>query len=116
MARAQPGLVLDLQELYRFMIDIVTISFVAGLKPSDFAFKTEAVSRSRMGKRQYLKNELTREYMQELNSFLDKKVDFPRMKNGRTQSVNTLIDEECLRLARFIRGDDSDWTPQISLA
>ena len=56
-----------------------------------------------MGKREYLNDKVTGKMLKELNSFFDSMVEIPRMKVGRKQSIETLINEEALLLAKFLR-------------
>jgi len=40
-------------------------------------------------------------------------VEFPRIKNGKKQTIETLISEEALLLAKFIRDEHKIWNPRI---
>jgi len=42
-------------------------------------------------------------------------VDIPRIKVGKKQTVETLINEEALLFARFLRGKRVTWIPCITL-
>ena len=54
-----------------------------GISPKDFVSKDESVSRSRKGKRQYLKDSLTRRMMRELDDFFLSSVEIPAMRRAR---------------------------------
>ena len=41
------------------------------------------------------------------------KVEIPRMKVGRRQTVETLINEKALLFAKFLRDERETWTPRI---
>ena len=109
----KPSLICDLQELYRHLMDDFVIGFSQGLNPKDFISKDESASRSRKGKRQYLKDFLTRRMMRELDKFLLSRVEIPAMRHGKTQAIETLISEEALLLAKYLRYEISGWEPRI---
>jgi len=56
----KPSLVCDLQELYRYLVDDFVVQFCQSLGKRDFTVKSEAVSRKRMGKREYLNDAETK--------------------------------------------------------
>ena len=107
------SLVCDLQELYRYLMDDFVVDFCQGLSPKDFVSKEESVSRSRKGKRQYLKDSLTRRMMGELDEYFLSRVEVPAMRHGSSQAVETLISEEALLLAKFLRAEKKDWIPRL---
>ena len=41
--------------------------------------------------------------MKELSNFFESEVDFPRIRVGKKQTVETFINEETLLLARYLR-------------
>jgi len=53
--------------------------------------------------------------MNTLNTFFESKLDIPRMKVGERQSIKTLIDEEALLLAKFLRNERKEWIPRIGI-
>jgi CRISPR-associated protein Cas1 len=110
----KPSLVCDLQELYRYLIDDFIVQYCQGLKPSDFTTKTEDASKNRKGKREYLKDSKTREMMRELNYYFDTKVEVPLIRHGKRQRIETLINEETLLLAKYIRNEVNGWTPRTT--
>ena len=109
----KPSLVCDLQELYRYLIDDFVIQFCQGLKERDFKVKSESVSRKRKGKREYLNDVETRRMMRELDKFFLTRVEIPAMRYGKSQTIDTLINEEALLLAKFVREEKKNWTPRI---
>jgi 23S rRNA pseudoU1915 N3-methylase RlmH len=67
----------------------------------------------KVGKRQYLKKELEREFTDRLNKLFISTVEVPRVKVGRRQEVESLISEEALMLAKFVRNEIKEWKPRI---
>ena len=54
--------------------------------------------------------------MKKLSIYFDSKVDVPRIrKYGKTQSIETLINEEALLFAKFLRGERDTWTPRNTI-
>ena len=78
--------------------------------------KSESVSRSRKGKREYLNDAETKRMMSELNDYFESKVAIPLIRHGNRQRIETLINEEALLLAKFLRDDRKMWTPRTALA
>ena len=68
-----------------------------------------------MGKREYLNDMKTKEMLKELDNYFESMVDIPRVKVGRKQSIETLINEEALLLAKYIRKENDKWIPRIGL-
>jgi CRISPR-associated protein Cas1 len=108
----KPSLVCDLMELYRYLIDGFLIQYCRSLKKKDFAMKNEDYSSNRKGQREYLNKALAKEMMTRLNSFFESKVEIPRIKHGNKQSVETLINEEALLLAKYLRNERQSWVPR----
>lgn len=65
------------------------------------------------GKRQYLKDSLTRHMMKELDEYFLSRVEIPAMRHGKSQAVETLISEEVLLLAKYLRDERDAWDPRI---
>jgi len=42
-------------------------------------------------------------------------VQVPRIRIGRRQTVETLIDEEALLLAKFLRKEQKAWLPRTAI-
>jgi hypothetical protein len=47
-------------------------------------------------------------------SYMERKVDIPRMRVGNVQTLETLISEECLLLAKYLRNEKKEWIPRIA--
>jgi hypothetical protein len=105
-------LVCDLEELYRYLIDDFAFDYVQGLKPSDFTTK-EVQVRDRKGRREYLNDAKTKVMMRELNDYFDSKIELPRIRSGKRQRIETLINEEALLLAKYIRDENEIWAPRV---
>lgn len=51
--------------------------------------------------------------MMALETFFETEVEIPRIRQGKKQTVETLINEEAMSLAKYIRGEWEKWTPRI---
>jgi len=111
----KPSLVCDFMELYRYLIDDFLIQYCQKLKRKDFIVKSEVLSRKRQGKREYLNRAQTRDLMKRLHRFFECKVDVPRVRIGNRQTIETLISEEALLFAKFLRGERKTWNPRITI-
>jgi len=109
----KPSLVCDFIELYRYLVDDFLIEYCRNLKPKDFIAKTENLARKKKGKREYLNSAQTRDLMKQLNQYFSSSVDIPRIKVGKKQTIETLIKEEALLLAKFLRNEQNAWIPRI---
>jgi hypothetical protein len=47
-----------------------------------------------------------------LNQFFESNVEIPRIKVGKRQTLETLISEEALLLAKYLRNERKEWTPR----
>ena len=108
----KPSLVCDFEELYRYLIDDFVILYCQDLKKRDFTVKTEKLTRRKMGKRQYLKDENTKELMGKLDEYFETKVNVARIKYGKRQTLETLINEEAFLFARYLRNELKQWIPR----
>ena len=48
-----------------------------------------------------------------LNSLFEREVQIPRMRYGSKQSLDTLISEEALLLARYLRNEKQSWIARL---
>jgi CRISPR-associated protein Cas1 len=110
----KPSLVCDLMELYRYLVDDFVIQFCQGLKPGDFVVKGERTTRKRWGKREYLNSSKTRELERGLEELFEGWVEVPRIRHGSRQTLETLINEEALLLAKYLRDEKKTWIPRIA--
>jgi len=107
------SLVCDFQELYRYLIDDFLICYCQRISKKDFKMKSESASHGKKGKREYLTDPETKTMLDELNRFFETKVEVKRIRNGEHQTLETLINEETLLFAKYLRGETSSWVPRI---
>jgi CRISPR-associated endonuclease Cas1 len=108
-----PSLVCDFQELYRYLMDDIAIQYCEKLSKKDLVLKWETVSSNRKAKREYLNDSLTRELTLKLNEYFKMIVEVPRIMRGERQKLETLINEEALLFAKFLRNEVKTWVPRI---
>jgi len=111
----KPSLVCDFMELYRCLVDGFLIQYSQKLRKKDFKTKREDYSSKRKGKREYLCEEKARDLMRGLYGFFESKVDVPRIRHGSHQTVETLINEEALLFAKYLRNERDSWCPRITI-
>ena len=54
--------------------------------------------------------------MREHERYFESKVEIPLIRHGNRQKIETLINEEGLLLAKYLRDEKADWTPRIEMA
>ncbi len=113
MQHGKPSLVCDFEELYRYLIDDFVIQYCRDLKKRDFIFKTEKHS-DKKGKREYLNDFKTRRFTEKLNEYFKNAIIIPRIKIGAKQEIETLISEEALLFAKYLREEKTHWIPRIA--
>jgi len=112
----KPSLVCDMLELYRCVADDFLIQYCREVKRKDFIVKTEKYSTNKpYGKREYLSNSKTNNLIRTFYAYLDWKVRIPRIRHGNRQSLETLINEESLLLAQYVRNEHDSWIPRIAI-
>jgi CRISPR-associated protein Cas1 len=112
LLHGRPSLVCDFEELYRYLIDDFLIGYVQKLTLKDFTAKTEMFNGKR-GKRIYLNKTKNKELFKILYDYFRSIVRVPRMNRGKSQEVESLINEEALLLAKYLRGEKAHWNPRI---
>ena len=110
----KPSLVCDFQELYRHLIDDFLIQYCQNLRSKDFITKTEVSTKNKKGKRVYLNDSQTRDLTKKLNEFFESYIEIPRMRVGEKQTIGTLINEETLLFAKFLRHEKEAWNSRIT--
>lgn len=110
----KPSLVCDVMEFYRSLADDFLVEYSKGIKRKDFVVKKEQYVRNKAGKREFLNDTKTKEMTKAFYSFMERQVSIPRIKVGNRQSLETLISEECLLLAKYLRGEKTHWEPRIA--
>jgi len=68
----------------------------------------------RKGKREYLNDSQTQGLVKDLNLYFQSKVEIPRTRMGGKQEIETLISEEALLFAMFLRSERQSWKPRIA--
>jgi hypothetical protein len=48
-----------------------------------------------------------------MNALFEQTVEIPRIKHGNRQTTETLINEEALLFAKFLRHEREIWNPRI---
>jgi len=51
--------------------------------------------------------------MKELQDYFESKVEMPLIRHESRQRIETLINEEVLLLAKYLRDESHLWTPRI---
>ena len=111
----KPSLVCDFQELYRYLIDDFVIQYCQNLAKRDFTFKSEKLSGLKKGKREYLNDVETKAFSTRLKEYFETIVEVPRIRVGERQTIETLIREEALLLASYLRNEKNYWLPRIGM-
>jgi CRISPR-associated protein Cas1 len=115
VAKGKPSLICDFQELYRCLIDDFVIQYCRKLDRKDFIVKSEDFSTKRKGKREYLNDSQTHDFVKALNQYFQSKIRMPRVRIGGRQEIETLINEEALLLGMYLRNEKKDWIPRIGI-
>jgi len=115
MQHGKPSLVCDFQELYRHLIDDYLIERCRRLRKKDFVVVTDFMMRLKMGKRIHLCEYEADSLADGLNGLFNREVEIPRIRHGKRQTLDTLISEEALLLAKFLRNERKEWNPRLPL-
>lgn len=75
--------------------------------------KDEDCSVNRKGNRQYLSEAKNRDFLNRLNKYFEKKVAIARMRRGEHQEIETLVNEEALLFAQYLRNEKKSWVPRV---
>ncbi|MGQ9507547.1 MAG: CRISPR-associated endonuclease Cas1 [Candidatus Bathycorpusculaceae bacterium] len=110
----KPSLVCDFMELYRYLIDDFLIERRNKFHKNDFVTVTDFILHLRMGKRIHLCEFEAGELAEALNKLFDGIVHVPRIRHGSRQTLDTLICEEALLLAKYLRGERAGWLPRLT--
>jgi CRISPR-associated protein Cas1 len=109
----KPSLVCDFQELYRYFIDDYLIERCRKMRKKDFVVVTDFMMRLRMGKRIHLCEYEADNIADGLNNLFEREVEIPRIKHGNKQTIDTLIGEESLLFAKYIRHERNALIPRL---
>jgi hypothetical protein len=108
----KPSMVCDFQELYRYLIDDFLIEQCQKLRKKDFVLVTDFMMHLKMGKKIHLKEYEADSLANDLNLFFERMVDIERIKVGKRQTIDTLICEEALLFAKYLRNERKEWIPR----
>jgi hypothetical protein len=67
------------------------------------------------GKRQYLRKKENNDFIKKLNKYFKSIVEAPRIRVGKQQEIETLINEEAFLFAKYLRDERSEWTPRVPI-
>jgi hypothetical protein len=95
------------------LIDDFVIQYCQKIAEKDFIIKAEAQLRNKRGQREYLNDMKTKDFMDQLNAFFGSFIEIPRIKIGVRQTIDTLINEEALLFAKYLRDEIPTWSPRI---
>lgn len=96
-----------------YLIDDYLIERCRKLRKKDFVVVTDFMMRLKMGKRIHLCEYEADSLAEGLNNLFSREVEIPRIRHGKRQTVDTLISEEALLLAQFLRNERKEWIPRI---
>jgi len=102
-------------ELYRYLVEDFLIRDSANFKRKDFIMKHEDYSKNKIGQREYLNNSATSDLTRKLYQCFESTVEIDRIRHGKRQTVETLISEEALLLAQYLRDEQESWSPRIAV-
>ena len=108
-----PSLAFDFMEIYRYLVDDFLISYCIKLYAKDFKLKDDSAGRKK-GKRVFLNEKKNKEFLQKLEEYFQSYVSIPRVRVGKRQKLENLINEEAFQLARFLRCEKKVWVPRIA--
>lgn len=92
----------DIQEVFRALIEDFLIEYHQNIEPESFEEKA---------KRAFLKQEEKLKMILELNQLFKKKVPYNRRNYSKTSTIQTIIKEETIKLAQYVRGSKSMYAP-----
>jgi len=58
----------------------------------------------------------TKDFTAKLNDYFETYVEIPRIKGGERQTIETLISEEALLFAKYLREKTREWLPRVGTA
>jgi CRISPR-associated endonuclease Cas1 len=113
LQHGKPSLVCDLQDIYRYLIDDYLIERGQKLRKKDFVVVTDFMMRLKMGKRIHLCESEADSLAEGLNNLFNRMIDIPRIRHGKQQTLDTLINEEALLIAKYLRNERKTWNPRL---
>jgi hypothetical protein len=64
-------------------------------------------------KKEFLNAVKRKEFLDSLDRYFEARVDFPKIRRGSRQKIETLINEEAFLVAKYLRNERSNWIPRI---
>lgn len=113
--QGNPSMVNDFMESYRYLIDDYLVERCRKLRKKDFVVVTDFMMNLKMGKKIHLCEYETNDLAEGLHGLFDRVVEVARIRHGNRQTLDTLISEEALLLAKFLRHERETWVPRIPL-
>jgi len=108
-----PSLILDLQDCYRYIADDFVIQYARKVKDRDFILCMDNYA-GRKTKREFLNSVKRKEFLDSFDAHFDTVIEIPRVRRGRKQQIETLIGEEVLLLAQYLRNERQTWVPRTA--
>jgi hypothetical protein len=90
------------------MIDDFLIERCHTLRKKDFVLVTDFMMHLKMGKKIHLCEFEADSLAEDLNRLFDRMIEVPRIKHGSRQSIDTLIAEEALLFAKYLRQEKKE--------
>jgi CRISPR-associated protein Cas1 len=85
--KGKPSLICDFMELYRYLIDDFVVQYCRKLSRKDLAVKSEDFSTKRKGKREYLDDSQTHDFVKALNQYFQSKLRFQGLEWERLKKL-----------------------------
>lgn len=76
--------------------------------------KIESLSRKKLGKREYLNDTEIKGLMRALSQYFKRTVAIPRIRIGKRQAIESMINEEAMLFATFLRKDKENLSPRAN--
>jgi CRISPR-associated protein Cas1 len=111
--QGNPSFVSDFMESYRYLIDDYLVERCRKFSKKDFVLVTDFMMNLKMGKRIHLVEYETNDLAEGLNQLFDRVVKVARIRHGNRQTLDTLICEEALLLAKYLRNERQAWIPRL---
>ncbi len=99
---AKPSLVCDLQEPFRYLVEDFLVGYHQNLAPESF---------EDTGRRVFVRPKEKLRLILGLNRLFEKRAPYKRRNYGRTASIRTIIREETIKLAQYLRGNKTIYEP-----
>ena len=100
------GCVWEIQEIFRTLIEDFLVTYHQNLEPESFEQK---------GKRTFLKPKQKLKLILQINHLFKKKIPYVRRNYSKLTTIRTVINEEPIKLAQFLRGDRANYKPTRSV-